>query len=66
MLNPPSLDRVFDKNGDGFISVDELRHVMTSLGEPMTIEEAEECIREVDTDGDGRVNYEEFIQMMMK
>ena len=57
---------MFDKNGDGFISVDELRHVMTSLGEPMTIEEAEECIREVDTDGDGRVNYEEFIQMMMK
>ena len=57
---------MFDKNGDGFISVDELRHVMTNLGEQMSIEEAEECIREVDQDGDGRVNYEEFIQMMMK
>lgn len=58
--------RVFDKNGDGLISSSELLHVMTNLGEKMTIEEAEECIREVDADGDGKVNYEEFIKMMMK
>ena len=31
--------RVFDKDGNGFISAAELRHVMTNLGEKLTDEE---------------------------
>uniref|UniRef100_T1JDJ6 EF-hand domain-containing protein n=1 Tax=Strigamia maritima TaxID=126957 RepID=T1JDJ6_STRMM len=50
--------RVFDKNGDGFISSSELRHVMTNLGEKLTDDEVEDMIREADIDGDGLVNYE--------
>lgn len=50
--------RVFDKNGDGFISAPELRHVMTNLGEKLTDEEVEDMIKEADLDGDGLVNYE--------
>ncbi|UYV74298.1 hypothetical protein LAZ67_11002912 [Cordylochernes scorpioides] len=50
--------RVFDKNGDGFISAPELRHVMTNLGEKLTDEEVEDMIREADLDGDGLVNYD--------
>ncbi|KAJ2082157.1 hypothetical protein H4R24_001785 [Coemansia sp. RSA 988] len=56
--------RVFDKNGDGAISAQELRHVMTSLGEKLTDAEIEEMIREADVDGDGLINYEEFAKMM--
>ncbi|KAI5108250.1 calmodulin 2a, partial [Silurus meridionalis] len=50
--------RVFDKDGNGYISAAELRHVMTNLGEKLTDEEVDEMIREADIDGDGQVNYE--------
>uniref|UniRef100_A0A182FKE2 EF-hand domain-containing protein n=1 Tax=Anopheles albimanus TaxID=7167 RepID=A0A182FKE2_ANOAL len=53
--------RVFDKDGNGFISAAELRHVMTNLGEKLTDEEVDEMIREADIDGDGQVNYEECL-----
>lgn len=47
--------KVFDKDGNGFISAAELRHVMTNLGEKLTDEEVDEMIREADIDGDGQV-----------
>ena len=56
--------KVFDKDGNGFISVTEPRQVMNSLGEKLTEEEVDEMMREADTDGDGQVNYEEFVAMM--
>lgn len=45
--------RVFDKDGNGFISAVELRYVMINLGEKFIDEEVDEMIREVDIDGDG-------------
>lgn len=57
---------VFDQNGDGFITVDELRAVLSSMGlkQGRTIEDCRRMIVKVDVDGDGRVNYKEFKQMM--
>src|SRR4051794_1225101 len=57
--------KVFDKDGNGFISAAELRHVMTNLGEKLTDEEVDEMIKEADVDGDGQINYEEFVKMMV-
>ena len=48
---------VFDKDGNGFISADELRHVMTNLGEKLTDDEINEMIKEADTNNDGHVDY---------
>ena len=56
--------KVFDKDGNGTISAAELRHVMTNLGEKLTDQEVDEMIREADVDGDGQINYEEFVKMM--
>ena len=50
--------QVFDKDGDGTISATELRYVMANLGEKMTDEEIDEMLREADTDGDGKIDYE--------
>ena len=38
---------------------------MLNLGEKLTEEEVEEMIREADVDGDGQVNYTEFVKMML-
>ncbi|XP_072042631.1 calmodulin-alpha-like [Amphiura filiformis] len=59
--------RVLDKDGNGLISAADLRHaimVMTNLGETLTEEEVDDMIREADIDGDGQVNYEEFVAMV--
>ena len=57
--------RVFNKDQNGFISAVELCHVMTNLVEKLTDEEVDEMIREADVDGDGQINYEEFVKVMM-
>ncbi|KAL3508485.1 hypothetical protein ACH5RR_027886 [Cinchona calisaya] len=53
----------FDKDNSGFITRDELESAMQEygMGDPATIKE---IISEVDTDNDGRINYEEFCTMM--
>ncbi|CAN6235473.1 unnamed protein product [Urochloa humidicola] len=58
--------RVFDANGDGYITVDELGAVLASLGlkQGRTAEECRRMIGRVDRDGDGRVDFHEFRQMM--
>lgn len=56
--------KVFDKDGNGYITADELHHVMTSLGEKLTDDEAKEMIREAGADQQGRINYHNFVKMM--
>ncbi|MED6216178.1 Calcium-dependent protein kinase 33 [Stylosanthes scabra] len=53
----------FDKDNSGFITRDELESAMKEygMGDEATIRE---IISEVDTDNDGRINYEEFVAMM--
>ena len=42
----------------------ELRNVLQNIGERLTDEEITEVIEESDVDGDGTINYEEFVLMM--
>ncbi|KAI8146169.1 calmodulin-like protein [Fennellomyces sp. T-0311] len=56
---------VFDRDGNGLISVSELRKVMDSFGEHLTQMELDQMIREADIDGDGNINYDEFTKMLM-
>eukprot|EP01118_Nematostelium_gracile_P019968 TRINITY_DN949_c0_g1_i2.p2 TRINITY_DN949_c0_g1~~TRINITY_DN949_c0_g1_i2.p2 ORF type:complete len:157 (+),score=48.53 TRINITY_DN949_c0_g1_i2:90-560(+) len=56
--------KVFDRNGDGSISKDELVQVMKNLGRKLTKQEAEDMLKSADTDGNGQIDYEEFIRLM--
>ncbi|KAL1463260.1 hypothetical protein WDU94_015027 [Cyamophila willieti] len=56
--------RHFDKDGNGFISSAELRHLLTTLGEKLQDEEVEQLLAGQE-DSQGNVNYEEFVRMVM-
>ncbi|KAM3331154.1 hypothetical protein ACQJBY_027289 [Aegilops geniculata] len=53
----------FDKDHSGYITVDELEEALKKydMGDDKTIKD---IIAEVDTDHDGRINYQEFVAMM--
>ena len=38
---------------------------MRTIGEKVTDEEVEQMVKEADLDGDGLVDYEEFVRMML-
>ncbi|URD97827.1 calcium-dependent protein kinase [Musa troglodytarum] len=54
----------FDKDGSGYITVDELQQACKEHN--MTDASLEDIIREVDQDNDGRIDYSEFVAMMRK
>ncbi|XP_018593710.1 calcium-binding protein 5-like [Scleropages formosus] len=57
----------FDSNGDGQISLAELREAMKKLmGEQLNHREMDEVLRDVDLNGDGLVDFEEFVRMMSR
>uniref|UniRef100_T1J7U2 EF-hand domain-containing protein n=1 Tax=Strigamia maritima TaxID=126957 RepID=T1J7U2_STRMM len=56
--------RHFDKDGNGYISSAELRHLLTTLGEKLTDEEVEQLLTGHE-DSQGNINYEEFVRMVM-
>ncbi|KAK3578506.1 hypothetical protein CHS0354_007758 [Potamilus streckersoni] len=55
---------LFDKDGSGHITTEELGVVMRNLGQSPTQEELEQMVREVDKNGNGTVEFSEFVAMM--
>ncbi|KAL9274876.1 Calcium-dependent protein kinase 1-like protein [Drosera capensis] len=55
----------FDKDKSGYITMEELAQALKkyNMGDEKTVRE---IIKEVDTDNDGRINYDEFVAMMRK
>lgn len=53
--------QAMDANGDGFVSKDELKSMLSSLGEPVDDAVVDEMIAVADTNGDGKVDFNEFV-----
>ena len=56
--------QLFDKDGNGYITADELRAVMQSLGENLSDEIIEEMIDEADMNGDNQIDFFEFVKTL--
>ena len=56
--------KIIDKDENNLIGSDELLKYMNSLGHKISEEEAEEMIKEFDSDGDGFCTFKEFVKML--
>ncbi|KAK3607275.1 hypothetical protein CHS0354_002896 [Potamilus streckersoni] len=59
--------KTFDREGQGYISGAELRHVLTCLGEKLTDQEVDDILKHIDLaeDLEGNVKYEECVKKVM-
>ncbi|RWS26082.1 hypothetical protein B4U80_08294 [Leptotrombidium deliense] len=56
---------VFDKDGNGYITRDELRAALKMMGETLSESDIDFLLKETDSDKDGRINYQEFIRVLL-
>lgn len=55
---------LIDKEKKGYVSVNDIRRSMKSHGETVAGEELHEILREIDTNMNGQVELDEYLQMM--
>ncbi|XP_063593401.1 troponin C-like [Penaeus indicus] len=56
--------RIYDKEGNGFITTDVLKEILAELDPRLTPADLENIIEEVDEDGSGTLDFDEFMEMM--
>ncbi|KAG7308641.1 hypothetical protein JYU34_005863 [Plutella xylostella] len=57
--------KVFDRDDNGYITRDELRTALEIIGEPVTEAQLNQVLALGDIDHDGRIDYEEFVKMLL-
>nr|XP_009665852.1 PREDICTED: troponin C, slow skeletal and cardiac muscles [Struthio camelus australis] len=58
------LFRMFDKNADGYIDLEELKIMLQATGETITEDDIEELMKDGDKNNDGKIDYDEFLEFM--
>ncbi|XP_043523407.1 troponin C, isoallergen Bla g 6.0101-like isoform X2 [Frieseomelitta varia] len=56
--------RLYDKEGNGYITTDVFRDILHELDDALSPDELDMIIDEVDADGSGTVDFEEFMEVM--
>ena len=56
--------KVFDKDGNGYITLDELKNIISKLDDNISDLEVNEMLKEADDDNDGKISFEEFVKIM--
>lgn len=57
--------KLFDKEGTGMVNRAQMKAILSLFGEALPAEEVDEVIMEADVDGDGYIDYAEFVRMML-
>ena len=57
---------MFDPKDTGFIASQELRRIMTQLGDELSDTEINKVIEQSDIDGDGSINYAEYVKRVFE
>jgi len=56
--------RIYDKHKQGYITIEVLKEILREIDAELTEEELDEIVTEVDEDGSGTVDFQEFMAMM--
>lgn len=57
---------MLDENCDGLISASEIKSMFHKIEQPITDDEVKVMLKEIDLDGNEFIDFDEFIQMMIK
>ena len=57
--------RIYDKEGNGYITTDVLKEILREIDPELTEDDLDNIIEEVDEDGSGTLDFDEFQEMMM-
>jgi len=57
--------RIYDRDGEGFITTDVLKEILREIDSELTEDDLDNIIEEVDEDGSGTLDFDEFQGMMM-
>lgn len=61
--------KCIDLDGNGFISRDELKDAVRkimSTDSKVSVQDVEEMMREADTDGNGLIDFDEFVRVLVE
>jgi Ca2+-binding EF-hand superfamily protein len=56
--------RLYDREGNGYITTGTLREILKALDDKLNSDDLDGIIAEIDTDGSGTVDFDEFMEMM--
>ena len=56
--------KICDCDGNQYVTLDELRRIMKEVGESLNETQIRAMLKEVDMDGDDKINFQEFIKLM--
>ncbi|XP_045512565.1 glycerol-3-phosphate dehydrogenase, mitochondrial isoform X1 [Pieris brassicae] len=56
--------QIIDKDRKGYVSINDIRRSLKNYGEEVTGEQLHEILREIDTNMNGQVELDEYLQMM--
>ncbi|CAH2239994.1 troponin C [Pararge aegeria] len=56
--------RLYDREGNGYITTSTLKEILAALDDKLSNSDLDGIIAEIDTDGSGTVDFDEFMEMM--